>query len=214
MIKTDKQAAHAYFEPKKRMKATYLVSPFYLFSFLSLVIIMSLFPLKAFSRPADSMICSDDVSFIKRRLDSDQQDNLCQAYKGKVLLVVNTASRCGFTDQYDDLEKLYTRFKDQGLVVIGFPSNDFGNQEPGDEKSIKSFCRLTYGVQFPMYEKTRVKGEDIDPFYQALIDASGQKPRWNFYKYLIDREGRLVDSYSSFTNPQSDKIVKAIEKLL
>lgn len=175
---------------------------------------MSVLPFKIFAKPADPMICSEDTTFVKRRLDSDQQDNLCEIYRGKVLLVVNTASRCGFTDQYDDLEKLYARYRDQGLVVIGFPSNDFGNQEPGDEKSIKNFCRSTYGVQFPMYEKTRVKGDNADPFYKTLINASGQKPRWNFHKYLIDRDGRLVDSYSSFINPKSDRIVNKIEKLL
>jgi glutathione peroxidase len=159
-------------------------------------------------------ICYDGVDYSHRRLDSDQRENLCEAHSGKVLLVVNTASRCAFTDQYEGLEKLYAQYRDQGLVVIGFPSNDFASQEPGNEKSIKNFCRLTYGVKFPMYAKTVVKGEQADPLYKALAQASGSPPRWNFYKYLIDREGRLVESYSSFTKPQSSALTEAIEKLL
>lgn len=167
--------------------------------------------------PADSgnsQICGGDNEFSHRRLGSDQQENLCEVYAGKVLLVVNTASRCAFTGQYDGLEKLYAEYQSQGLVVVGFPSNDFGNQEPGDEQTIKNFCRLTYGVQFPMYAKTRVKGDGADPFYVALASAAGHSPRWNFHKYLLDRQGRLVGSYSSFVKPQSKKLAKAIEKLL
>ena len=159
-------------------------------------------------------ICDGRSSYTSRRLDSERVDNLCETYKGKVLLVVNTASRCAFTDQYAGLERLYARYKHRGLEVVGFPSNDFANQEPGDEKSIKSFCRLTYGVQFPMYAKTRVQGGGADPFYKALADAAGQSPRWNFHKYLIDREGRLAGSYNSFIEPQSDKLTQAIEALL
>ena len=167
--------------------------------------------------PADpglSQICGGDNAFVHRRLDSDQQENLCEVYAGKVVLVVNTASRCAFTGQYEDLEKIYSEYRERGFVVVGFPSNDFGNQEPGKEQSIKTFCRLTYGVEFPMYAKTRVKGQDADPFYAALAIAAGQSPRWNFHKYLLDRQGRLVGSYSSFVKPQSDTLTKAIEKLL
>lgn len=131
-----------------------------------------------------------------------------------MLLVVNTASRCGYTYQYEDLEKLYAEYQDRGLVVVGFPSNDFANQERGKEKSIKKFCRLTYGVRFPMYAKTRVKGKDADPLYQTLASAAGQSPRWNFHKYLIDRDGRLAGSYNSSVEPRSDRLVDAIEQLL
>ena len=160
------------------------------------------------------VICGDDSSYMQRRLDADQVDDLCKVYQGKVWLVVNTASRCGFTGQYDGLEKLYQDYRDKGLVVVGFPSNDFGGQEPGTEQTIKKFCRLTYGVKFPMYAKTVVKGDQAHPFFKALAAASGGPPRWNFYKYLIDREGRLVGSFSSFTKPESSDLVEAIEQLL
>ena len=160
------------------------------------------------------LICGSDTSYVIRRLDSKEQDNFCETYKGKVLLVVNTASRCGYTYQYEDLEKLYAEYQDRGLVVVGFPSNDFANQEPGKEKSIKKFCRLTYGVRFPMYAKTRVKGKDADPLYQILASAAGQYPRWNFHKYLIDRDGRLVGSFNSSVEPRSNELVDAIEQLL
>ncbi|PLY16038.1 MAG: glutathione peroxidase [Sedimenticola sp.] len=162
----------------------------------------------------NAIICSDQKVYEKRRLAGDQTDNLCEVYKGKVVLVVNTASKCAFTPQYDGLEKLYRDYSEKGLVVIGFPSNDFGNQEPGTEKTIQDFCRLTYGVEFPMYTKTVVKGEQADPFYKALAAASGQAPKWNFHKYLLSRDGRLVGSFSSFVKPQSDELVRAIEAAL
>ena len=164
--------------------------------------------------PSRPQICGDNASYVVRTLDSNEQVNFCEAYKNKVVLVVNTASRCGYTYQYEGLEKLYSGYRDRGLVVVGFPSNDFGNQEPGKEKSIKNFCRLTYGVQFPMHAKTRVKGKEADPLYQSLAIAAGQSPGWNFHKYLIDREGRLAGSYGSSVEPESDKLVKAIEQLL
>ena len=160
------------------------------------------------------LICGDQATFTSRRLDSEQVDDLCEAYKGKVLLVVNTASRCAFTGQYEGLEQLYSEYRSKGLEVIGFPSNDFADQEPGSEQSIKDFCRLTYGVRFPMYAKTKVKGEDADPFYKALANAAGHAPRWNFHKYLLDRNGRLVGSFSSFVKPQSKELTRAIESHL
>jgi len=173
-----------------------------------------LLPAQLPADPGKSRICGGDNSFIHHRLDSKVQENLCEAYAGRVLLVVNTASRCAFTGQYDGLEKLYAQYRSKGLEVVGFPSNDFANQEPGDEQSIKKFCRLTYGVQFPMYEKTRVKGDDAAPLFQALASAAGQSPRWNFHKYLIDRQGRLAGSFNSFVKPQSTTLTKSIEKLL
>jgi glutathione peroxidase len=162
------------------------------------------------------VICADSgaAGYVHRQLASDDSDNFCETYRGKVVLVVNTASRCAFTDQYDGLEELYATYREQGLVVVGFPSNDFANQEPGSESSIKKFCRLTYGVQFPMYAKTHVRGEQADPLYKALAEAAGESPRWNFHKYLIDREGRLAGSFSSFTKPHSKKLRQAIEGLL
>jgi len=158
--------------------------------------------------------CPELLDHSVRKLDSQESVRLCDAYRNKVLLVVNTASRCAFTDQYEGLEKLYEEKKDQGLVVLGFPSNDFGNQEPGGEKSIRKFCKLTYDVSFPMFAKVSVKGENAHPFYQALIAAADARPKWNFHKYLIGRDGRLIDSYWSMTGPDSSRLRKAIDRAL
>ena len=149
-----------------------------------------------------------------RRLSSEETVNLKETYGGKVVLIVNTASKCAFTGQYEGLEALYAKYRDRGLVVLGFPSNDFGGQEPGTEAQIQDFCRLTYSVKFPMFAKTRVKKGAADPLFQALGDTAGRYPKWNFHKYLIDRDGRLVDNYLSFTSPQSRTIVNAVEDLL
>jgi glutathione peroxidase len=146
------------------------------------------------------------------RLQDEKDQSLCQ-YSGRVLLVVNTASFCGFTGQYEGLEKLYSLYKDKGLVVLGFPSNDF-NQEGGDNKQIADFCANTYSVKFPMFAKTNVTGAQASPFYKQLADKTGQVPRWNFYKYLIGRDGQVIDSYSSMTGPQDKKLVAQIEKAL
>ena len=149
-----------------------------------------------------------------RRLASNDQVNLCEAYSGQVLLVVNTASKCGNTPQYDGLEKLYSEYGDQGLVVLGFPSNDFMGQEPGSEEEIAEFCRLTYGVDFPMFEKTTVKGGDAHPFFQALADDTGTYPTWNFHKYLIGRDGKVIAEFSPRTKPYDDQLVGAIKTAL
>jgi glutathione peroxidase len=154
------------------------------------------------------------LDVVVRTLNGQEQVNLAQSYTGKVILIVNTASKCGFTPQYDGLEKLYADYKDRGLVVLGFPSNDFANQEPGTEQAIQDFCRLTYGVKFPMFGKTRVRKQDADPLYRRLGEAAGEYPSWNFHKYLIDRQGRLVASYSSFTKPLGKKLIRRIESLL
>jgi glutathione peroxidase len=146
------------------------------------------------------------------RLQDEKDQSLCQ-YAGRVLLVVNTASFCGFTGQYEGLEKLHARYKDQGLVVLGFPSNDF-NQEGGDNKEIAAFCTNTYAVKFPMFAKSSVKGAQASPFYKQLADKTGQAPRWNFYKYLIGRNGEVIDSYSSMTGPEDKKLVARIERAL
>jgi glutathione peroxidase len=138
---------------------------------------------------------------------------LCQ-YAGKVILVVNTASYCGFTSQYDGLEKLYARLKDKGLVVLGFPSNDFGEQEPGSEKEIADFCRLTYGVEFPMAGKTVVKGKKANPFYLNLAEVTDSRPKWNFHKYLINRDATQVLAYGSFTKPDDKELLKTIDEFL
>jgi glutathione peroxidase len=149
-----------------------------------------------------------------RQLASTDSVNLCEAYSGRVILVVNTASKCGNTPQYDGLEKLYEQYGEQGLVVLGFPSNDFLGQEPGTEEQIEEFCRLTYGVEFPMFEKTTVKSDDAHPFFAALAEASGTYPTWNFHKYLIGRDGRLISEFSPRTQPYDDSLVAAIEGAL
>ncbi|MCP3870712.1 MAG: glutathione peroxidase [Gammaproteobacteria bacterium] len=159
-------------------------------------------------------ICGDEASYMVRKLDSQEKVDFCETYRDKVVLVVNTASRCGYTYQYEGLETLYFEYRRRGLVVVGFPSNDFGNQEPGKEKSINRFCRLTYGLQFPMHGKTRVRGEDAKPLYRSLADAAGQSLRWNFHKYLSDREGRPAGSYGSNVEPRSGTLIEAIERLL
>ena len=146
-------------------------------------------------------------------LQDSRPQSLCQ-WQGKVLLVVNTASYCGFTSQYDGLEKLYARLKDRGLVVVGFPSNDFGAQEPGSNQEIAEFCRLTYGVEFPMLGKTVVRGADANPFYRALAKATGSSPQWNFHKYLIDRDGRRVVAFPSATRPDDPALVQKIDEFL
>ncbi|PUE13145.1 glutathione peroxidase [Limnohabitans sp. T6-20] len=146
------------------------------------------------------------------RLQDEKPQSLCQ-YAGKVVLVVNTASFCGFTSQYKGLEALNTKYKDQGLVVLGFPSNDFA-QEKGSNKDIADFCESTFGVKFPMFTKTRITGEGAAPLFKQLTAQTGQKPRWNFHKYLIGRDGKVVDQYSSMTGPESKTLVSAIEQSL
>ena len=149
-----------------------------------------------------------------RRLASDEVVNLETAYGGKVVLVVNTASKCGNTPQYEGLEKLYEEYGDEGLVVLGFPSNDFFGQEPGTEEEIQEFCRLTYGVRFPMFEKVTVKKGEAHPFYNQLAAAAGTYPTWNFHKYLIGRDGRLIAEFSPRTSPYDDALVASIRSAL
>ena len=146
-------------------------------------------------------------------LQTGEPQNLCQ-YQGKVILVVNTASYCGYTDQYGGLESLYRQYKDQGLVVLGFPSNDFGRQEPGANKEIAKFCRLTYSVEFPMFEKSAVAGRLRNPLYAELQRRTGQAPRWNFHKYLIDHTGKQVLSFESAVPPEDKRLLESLRKLL
>lgn len=147
------------------------------------------------------------------RLHDVKKDNLCATYAGKVLLVVNTASQCGFTPQLEGLEALYQQYKEQGLVVLGFPSNDFF-QEFKDEEKTASFCKENYGVSFPMYSTSPVRGSDANPFYQRLIEQSDTSPKWNFYKYLVDRKGNVVEVYSSRTTPDDSDLLQQLELLL
>ena len=146
------------------------------------------------------------------RLQDDAPQSLCQ-YQGQVVLVVNTASYCGFTQQYDGLEKLYSKYKDKGLVVLGFPSNDFGNQEPGSNKEIAEFCSNTFGVKFPMLAKTSVKGGNANPLFKQLAQQS-ESPGWNFHKYIIGRDGKLIRTFSSLVSPTDRRLTNEIERAL
>ena len=139
--------------------------------------------------------------------------SLCR-FEGKVLLVVNTASQCGYTPQYEGLG-IYRRYKDKGLVVVGFPSNDFGGQEPGSNQEIAQFCEINYGVSFPMFAKSAItrKAPSI-PFYERLARASNSRPRWNFHKYLVDRTGEKVLAYDTKVDPNDPRLVKEFERLL
>jgi glutathione peroxidase len=154
-------------------------------------------------------------SLLDHKLANLQEEpvSLCQ-FSGKVLLIVNTASECGYTPQYEGLEKLYRYYRDQGFVILGFPANDFGGQEPGSNKEIAQFCRLNYGVTFPMFAKTSVVGSNATPLYRALAAQTGKPPRWNFHKYLLDRTGRAVAVFESAVEPADSRLTSQIEKLL
>jgi glutathione peroxidase len=185
-------------------KVTYRLTAWLFVFFIGLSII----------NPAQAaMSCSPLLSHTFPRLQDEAPQNLCQ-YQGKVILVVNTASFCGFTSQYEGLEKIYAKYKDKGFVVLGFPSNDFGQQEPGSNKEIADFCKNTYDVKFPMFAKSSVSGNSPNPLFKILIAKTGTTPKWNFYKYLIDRKGNVVDSFGSVTKPTSNSITDQIEKLL
>ena len=156
--------------------------------------------------------CPKALDFEIKRLGEDKVESLCQ-YKGKVILVVNTASKCGFTPQYEGLEKLYAEKKDEGLVVLWFPSHDF-YQEPAPEQDIKDVCNLTYDVKFPMFTKVNVRGEKAHPFYKKLKAESGFEPSWNFNKFLITKDGTVASTYGSGVKPDSLELISAIEKIL
>lgn len=163
--------------------------------------------------PPAAATCSGLLNKTFPRLQDEKPQSLCQ-YSGKVLLVVNTASYCGFTPQYKGLEALYAKYKDRGLVVLGFPSGDFGDQEKATNKEIAEFCANTYSVKFPMFSKSHVSGSEANPLFAELIKASGTRPKWNFYKYLVARDGRVIDAYSSMTSPDDRDLVRDIEKAL
>jgi glutathione peroxidase len=166
-----------------------------------------------FTVPATAADCPALLKHSFPRLQDGVPQSLCQ-YQGKVILVVNTASFCGFTGQYEALEAVYDKYKDRGLVVLGFPSNDFGDQEPGSNKEIAEFCRMTYGVKFPMMAKTDIVAPKTNAFYKQLIEKTGAQPKWNFHKYLIDRGGSQVERYNSQTAPDSNSLIARIGRLL
>jgi glutathione peroxidase len=141
------------------------------------------------------------------------------SFQGKVLLIVNVASKCGFTPQYDGLEAVFEKYKDQGLVIVGFPANNFMSQEPGTNEEIKTFCSTKYNVKFPLYSKISVKGEDKAPLYQFLTDPganpkTGGEIKWNFTKFLVDRDGKVIARFESPVKPDSPEVISAIEKAL
>jgi glutathione peroxidase len=153
-----------------------------------------------------------DFSF--KRIDGKPM--LLSQFKGKVVLLVNTASKCGYTGQYDGLEELWKKYQGQGLVVIGVPANDFGAQEPGEAEEIASFCKVNYGVTFPLTDKTVVSGKAAHPVYEWAGAKAGLvgRPKWNFHKYLFDRDGAFRDWFSTPTKPKSKKLIAAVEKVL
>lgn len=165
------------------------------------------------AQPAVAAKCPPLLDRTVPRLQDEKPQNLCQ-YAGKVVVVVNTASYCGFTPQYKQLEALSTRYQPRGLVVLGFPSNDFGAQEPGSDKDIAAFCENTFGVRFPMFGKTTVKGRSASPLFADLAARTGKTPGWNFHKYVIGRDGESVLSFSSRVEPNDPAFVSAVEKLL
>jgi len=137
-------------------------------------------------------------------------------YKGKIIVVVNVASQCGFTSQYEDMQNIWEEYQSKGIIILGVPSNDFGGQEPGSNSEIKTFCEAKFGISFPITEKVNVKGSEAHPFYKWAKDNHGKSavPKWNFHKIIIDKSGKINETFSSITNPSSKKFIKAIEKLI
>lgn len=162
---------------------------------------------------APATACPPLLQHTLPRLQDEKPQSLCQ-YAGRAVLVVNTASYCGFTGQYKGLEALHQRYQARGLVVLGFPANDFGRQEPGSNEAIADFCENTFGVKFPMFSKIQVVGRDAHPLYQQLAQRTGERPGWNFHKYLIARDGTTVRSYPSALDPNDPRLVKDIEKII
>jgi glutathione peroxidase len=176
------------------------------------LLLLALFMLKGGIMPAAAASTAHDFSFTS----IDGGDLSLKTYRGKVVLLVNTASMCGFTGQYEGLQSLWTEYKDKGLVVLGVPSDDFGGQELDDAAQVKEFCTLNYGIDFPMADIVRVKGPNAHPYYKWVADAHGglAVPRWNFHKHVIDGNGDLVDWFASTTGPKSGRLRKAIETAL
>jgi glutathione peroxidase len=168
-------------------------------------------PVQVAAAPAAAS-CAPLLQYTFPRLQDEKPQPLCQ-YSGRVLLVVNTASFCGFTPQYEGLEALYARYRERGLVVLGFPSNDFA-QETGSNKDIADFCENTFGVKFPMFGKSSVKGAAANPLFRELAAETGKAPTWNFHKYLIGRDGKVIAHYGSMTRPDDPALLKTLEQQL
>ena len=158
----------------------------------------------------------DKLAYDFKFKDLDGSNLNLSEYKNKVIIVVNVASQCGFTSQYEDMQKVWEKYEDKGIVIIGVPSNDFGNQEPGVNKEIKNFCEAKFGITFPMTEKVSVKGDDAHPFFIWAKNNYGKSaiPKWNFHKIIINKEGKVADTFASITKPSSRKFIKTIEKLI
>jgi glutathione peroxidase len=183
-----------------------------IFLLLLVGLMFTLFSAEGRAAPGSTQANAHDFSF--KSIDGEQLP--LSSYRGKAVMIVNTASRCGFTKQYSALQEVWEQYRDRGLVVLGVPSGDFGNQELATEKQIKNFCSVNFNIDFPMTEKTSVSGENAHEFYKWARDSLGgiAKPRWNFHKYLIDPRGNLVDWFSSPTSPTSTKVRRAIESFL
>jgi len=171
-----------------------------------------LFLTLVFATSSAAFSCTNLLNSELKVLDSSEKINMCE-YEGNVILVVNVASKCGYTYQYESLQNLYDNYKDEGLVVVGVPSRDF-RQEYTEESSVAEFCSTTYGVDFPMFATAKVRGSKAHPFFKKLAQESGMTPNWNFNKYLIDRDGKVYKGYRSKVKPDSELLVNAIEKLL
>ena len=148
--------------------------------------------------------------------DLDGHELNLKIFKNKVIIVINVASQCGFTNQYEDMQKVWNKYQNKGVVLVGVPSNDFGKQEPGTSEEIKNFCEAKFGITFPMTEKVSVKGEEAHPFYIWARENHGKSaiPKWNFHKIIIGKDGKILDTFASMTNPSSKKFIKSIEKAL
>ena len=191
-----------------------VASRFDLFKILSCVVLLLTLavPASAQSSPKAPAACPALLQHTFLRLQDEKPQELCQ-YAGKVLIVVNTASFCGFTPQYEGLEALSVKYKDRGLVVLGFPSNDF-SQEKGSNKEIADFCENTFNVKFPMFVKSRVSGSGANPLFKQLATASSTPARWNFYKYIVSRDGSKVSGFNSTVDPKDARFVRALESML
>ena len=182
------------------------------FLFLTILTVFSLSTL-SFGPKSDSIECPTYLDHEIRILDSQSYENLCK-YKDKVIMVVNVASRCGFTYQYENLQKLYTKYSNEDFVILGFPSRDFMYQEYNDEEKVKEFCNSNYGVSFPLFATSSVRGDKANDFYKSLNAKTGKAPSWNFTKILISKNGKETHVFSSNVEPDDLSILSKIEKLL
>ncbi|GEM74829.1 glutathione peroxidase [Vibrio sagamiensis] len=175
---------------------------------------LSIFALAIFLQPYSfAANCPELLNVEQRLLNSNKTINLCDEFKGKTLLVVNTASQCGYTSQFKELEQLYQTYKDKGFAVIGFPSNDF-HQDRGSEQQTANICYLDYGVTFPMMARTSLSGSQANPVFTSIMQQANVTPKWNFYKYLIDKHGQVVAIFPSSTSPTGQSITHAVEQQL